>query len=221
MAGLGKRLKARRTERGLSQQTLANHLRTTRQTIANWEQDKHEPTLDEIRGLAALLGTRAEWLAFNGPTEPGPPAASEIPNLSVVPELDVRAAAGGGQMAETEQEHAQWGFPADWLRFELRTRSANLRIITIEGDSMLAPDGRGIHPGDKVVVDTERKSPSPPGPFILWDGFGLVAKRLHLIPNSDPPAVTILSDNPSYAAYERTLDEVNIVGRIVGRWERL
>ena len=44
----------------------------------------------------------------------------------------------------------------------------------------------------------------------------LVAKRLDHIPNTDPPRVRIISDNPLYSPYEGTAEEVNIIGRI--RW---
>ena len=46
--------------------------------------------------------------------------------------------------------------------------------------------------------------------------MGLVAKRLEHIANSDPPAVRVISDNKHYPEYERTADEIHIVGRI--RW---
>ena len=52
--------------------------------------------------------------------------------------------------------------------------------------------------------------------FVLHDGMGLVAKRLDHIPNSEPPRVRIISDNPLYSPYEGTAEEVNIIGRI--RW---
>ena len=55
-----------------------------------------------------------------------------------------------------------------------------------------------------------------PGIFVLHDGMGLVAKRLEHIPNSDPPRVRIISDNPFYKPYEGSGEEVNIIGRI--RW---
>ena len=58
--------------------------------------------------------------------------------------------------------------------------------------------------------------PPPPGIFVLFDGMGLVAKRLENIPNDDPPKVRVIPDNTFYSAYERTADEVNIIGRI--RW---
>jgi phage repressor protein C with HTH and peptisase S24 domain len=70
--------------------------------------------------------------------------------------------------------------------------------------------------GDIVLVDMDRAAPTPPGVFVLHDGIGLVAKRLEHIPNSDPPIVKVISDNKTYSVYERTADEVNIVGRV--RW---
>jgi hypothetical protein len=47
-----------------------------------------------------------------------------------------------------------------------------------------------------TLVDLGRRSPTPPGIFVLDDGMGLVAKRLEHIPSSDPPRVRIISDNP-------------------------
>lgn len=73
-----------------------------------------------------------------------------------------------------------------------------------------------LNSGDVVLVDTSRRMPTPPGIFVLHDGMGLVAKRLEHIPNSDPPQVRIVSDNPHYPPYERLVDEMNIIGRI--RW---
>jgi hypothetical protein len=40
-----------------------------------------------------------------------------------------------------------------------------------------------------VLVDLGRRAPTPPGVFVLYDGMGLVAKRVEHIPNSDPPRV--------------------------------
>lgn len=50
---------------------------------------------------------------------------------------------------------------------------------------------------------------------MLFDGIGLVAKRLEHVPNSDPPSVRIISSNKEYEAYVRTIEETNIVGRVV------
>ena len=65
--------------------------------------------------------------------------------------------------------------------------------------------------GDIVLVDLGRRSPTPPGIFVLYDGMGLVAKRVEHITNSDPPRVRIISDNPLYKPYEGSGEEVNII----------
>ena len=138
-------------------------------------------------------------------------------NHAMVMELGVRASSGGGAEVSDEPELGGWAFPDLWLRTELRASVSELRIITIDGDSMEGV----LRSGDKVIVHVGRTEPSPPGVFILFDGIGLVAKRLEYLEGSDPPTVRISSSNPSYPPYERTVDEVTVIGRVVGRWERL
>ena len=75
--------------------------------------------------------------------------------------------------------------------------------------------------GDRILIDTSQRVPVPPGIFVIWDGMGLVSKRVEHIPNSDPPKVLIKSVNPEYQAYERIAEEVNVVGRVVWAARRL
>jgi hypothetical protein len=51
---------------------------------------------------------------------------------------------------------------------------------------------------------------------LLYDGVGLVAKRVEHIPNSDPPQVRIISDNPLCKLYEGSGEEINIVAGYAG-----
>jgi phage repressor protein C with HTH and peptisase S24 domain len=90
-------------------------------------------------------------------------------------------------------------------------------MITVDGDSMEPL----LSSGDRILIDTSRRVPVPPGIFVIWDGMGLVAKRVEHIPNSDPPKVVIKSVNPEYQAYERIAEEVNVVGRVVWTARRL
>jgi phage repressor protein C with HTH and peptisase S24 domain len=71
------------------------------------------------------------------------------------------------------------------------------------------------------VVDTSQRVPVPPGLFVIWDGMGLVFKRVEHIPDSDPPKIIIKSVNPEYQNYERLAEEVNVVGRVVWAGRRL
>jgi phage repressor protein C with HTH and peptisase S24 domain len=124
----------------------------------------------------------------------------------------VRASAGPGAIHEGLEEAKQtWLFPDAVIRHEFRARPEDLHIVTIDGDSMEPL----LSSGDRVMIDTSRRVPVPPGIFVIWDGMGIVAKRIEHVPQSDPPLVTIKSVNTGYQAYERTADEVNIIGRVV------
>jgi phage repressor protein C with HTH and peptisase S24 domain len=71
------------------------------------------------------------------------------------------------------------------------------------------------------MVDVHDCLPSPPGVFLLWDGLGLVIKRVEYLSSTEPARVRITSDNPRYAPYDRALEEAHILGRVVGRWARM
>ena len=137
---------------------------------------------------------------------------SAVPSRLAVPLLDVSAAAGGGRIGnDTAGDDTALAFPPMLLRRITSAPTSSLRLITISGDSM-APT---LEDGDMVMVDTGRTSPSPPGIFILDDGVGLVAKRVDAVPNSFPQQLRLSSDNPAYSNYQRRIDEVRILGRVV------
>lgn len=152
------------------------------------------------------------------------------PPTKAISEIDVRAGMGGGGevavtyvpdgnggMIEADDTCGSWALPEDYLRSELRIKAEAARIIEVQGDSMEPI----LHAGDRVMINTADKRPTPPGVFALWDGFGVVVKRIEHIPNSEPPTIKIKSDNPNHDEYERMLDEINIIGRLVWYARRL
>ena len=152
------------------------------------------------------------------------------PNGLQVVEIDIRAGMGGGgigsEIAVTDENgnsfiaddvRGTWTIPSEFLRSELHVNASQARIIEVMGDSMLPT----LSSGDRIMVDLNNKRPSPPGIFALWDGFGVVVKRLEHISNSDPATFHIKSDNPLHESYERTIDEINIIGRVVWYGRRL
>ena len=138
-------------------------------------------------------------------------------SMAEIVELDIRVSAGGGAMNEDGKPIGTWMIPAAVLEGQTTAPFTKLRIITVISDSM-EPD---LPAGTRVMVDTEDRRPTPPGVFVLWDGLGLVVKRIEHIPKSDPPRLKIKSDNPRYDAYELTADEAEIQGRVIGRWHRM
>lgn len=234
-ATLPERLKLARKTADLTQQQVAASLNVDQSTYAHWERGgKTKPSPDKVDKFAKLCSVDAEWVLYgrgHGPaailsakgrrTVVDQVASNGEPTLftTTLREIDVSASAGGGAIVEAEKAAGEWRFPTEWLRHELRGRADRngLYVITIEGDSM-----RGtLDDGDKVLVDIGRTAPSPPGVFILHDGLALVAKRLEFIEGSDPQMVRILSDNTHYRPYERSVEEVKIIGRVVARWQRL
>lgn len=143
-----------------------------------------------------------------------------------IPEIDVRAGAGGGGLTIEDVEpdgnggtmvaeriSQYWILPPSYIRNELRARNEAIRICEVLGDSM-EPTLRG---GDRILIDTSHKIPSPPGVFAVNDGFGVVVKRVELIPKTSPAQVRLISDNPNHRPVELTIEEAQIIGRVICR----
>src|SRR5487761_46063 len=129
-----------------------------------------------------------------------------------IAELDVRAAAGDGLVGDGVKIVEEWALPSAMVRQYSTAPSTELRIITVMGDSMEPT----LQPGQRVLVDTGDRTPTPPGIFVVWDGLGLVVKRVQTLAHSEPMRVKITSDNPKYEGYERSLAEAYIQGRVIG-----
>jgi phage repressor protein C with HTH and peptisase S24 domain len=153
---------------------------------------------------------------------------------STVNEMDVRAGAGSGGVLDatdyTDETGSnlsrdavlgQWEMPDYFLRGALRVDPSKVIIMEVFGDSGYDPSNSNapgsIYPGDRVIVDTNDKRPSPSGAFAVYDGIGIVVKLVEPVYGSDPPRVRLSSRNPTYSPYEVTLEEGHIIGRVRGR----
>ena len=166
----------------------------------------------ELYALAGVNATGERPLVATAPAR-APTDARTIR----IEELDVRASAGAGLTGDNEKVVAEWQVPSGVVRGYSTAPATEMRIITVMGDSMEP----ALLPGQRVLVDTGDRKPSPPGIFVVWDGLGLVIKRVQMVPHSEPPRVKITSDNVKYETYERTLDEAYIQGRVIGQWRWL
>ncbi|MFC5385156.1 hypothetical protein ACFPLB_04150 [Aquamicrobium segne] len=192
--------------------------------------------------LKALVGkgdpqiTSSEIWALAGPEfKTTDQTESLIDHKQVVRELDSKAGAGGGGVFElinttdnggnqisAEVIKDYWRIPSSYLRGELRLEASSAVIIEVTGDSGYDPQNPhapgSIFPGDRVIIDIGDTKPSPPGPFLIYDGTGLVVKLCEHIHDSDPPAIRLLSRNPIYTPYTIALDDGHvIIGRVKGR----
>ena len=135
-----------------------------------------------------------------------------------VPEVEVDA--GAGYLALNEdaaQETSRWYLPDTVLRQEAGARPDDLRIITVRGDSMEPL----LTEGDRLFVDTARQLPTTGELCALWDGNGLVVKRVEFVQGTEPPRLRLISANPNYAPYTCLAEEARIVGKVLWAFRRL
>lgn len=203
-------------------------------------------SLPALNKLAAALGRSLDWL-ITGAEEAGGEFAPDAPprrkldtsvGLKTVDsasvgeggtifEVDVRAGAGGGGVPVEAFVHdergnvysaegiaAEWSLPQTIMQGVLHASARHIRVFEVIGDSM---EPR-LFEGDRVFIDLRYAIPSPEGIFALWDGYGLVIKRLQIVMGSDPMRIRVISANPSYSPYEASLDDVKIIGRFAGRF---
>jgi transcriptional regulator with XRE-family HTH domain len=212
----------------------------SKQQLSRLENGQIRLRLDHLKPFAPHLGYSPEqillWGRFPGT---GGTAGSHIESSDVlreeaaheeplgpapgqVPELDTRAGLGGGGVpareVRKEGRHADpvksegWLFPASFVREQLHTSAARLLVLDTAGDSM-APT---IASGERVIVDTGHKTPSPDGLYAVRDTFGwIVVKRLQMLRSARPARVKIISDNPNHSSEEVPLGELEIVGKVL------
>lgn len=186
------------------------------------------------KALAKAMNVPEARLQSSGFSEDG---TEYVPDVSLddprpadgILEIDVRAGlGGGGSMEGREVRHdgdyadpvkpEAWKFPTRFMREELRAPESRVIILETDGDSMYPTIGSG----ERVIVDTGLRVPSPDGIFALRDRFGnIVVKRLQVLRSGDPPRIKIISDNQHHAPEEVGADEIEIVGRVLWGLKRL
>jgi phage repressor protein C with HTH and peptisase S24 domain len=229
VSAVSRQLKQLRQRAGLSIREVAQALGMEHGSSYQHYEDRFKKALlplDLVRRLVPIFEAGgvegAELYALAGVNATGErpllaPRGEGEGRMMRIEELDVRAGAGAGLIGENERVVAEWQVPSGIVRGYSTAPSAELRIITVMGDSMEPT----LQPGQRVLVDTGDRKPSPPGIFVVWDGLGLVIKRVQMLPQSEPARVKITSDNAKYDAYERSLEEAYIQGRVIGQWRWL
>jgi transcriptional regulator with XRE-family HTH domain len=196
-----------RKERGLTLTNLAEKIGVTSQQIGRLEKGERRLTTDWMEKIAHALEVLPEDLM-----------SSDHGERVVIPEIDVSTPSNKKGTTKTQNVSdnknilSEWALPKQLVENQVGS-NGTMRIIQVLGDSM-QPE---FNPGDRVMVNTADRIPSPPGVFVISDGFGLIIKRCEMIPHSNPARMTLSSANDQYAKYEMDLSEVQIQGRVIGK----
>ena len=225
-----------REARGMSRSELVQLSGVSKQQLSRLENGHIRLRLDHLKPFAGPLGYTPEQMLLWGryPGTSGHIESSDIlreepareeplgPSAGQVPELDTRAGLGGGGLPARELRkdgrHADalkaegWLFPASFVREQLHSSPGRLLVLDTTGDSM-APT---IVSGERVIVDTGHKTPTPDGLYAIRDTFNcIVVKRLQVLRSTRPPRVKVISDNPNHPSEEAPLGELEIVGKVL------
>ena len=174
----------------------------------------------DAESLAKLLGCKPEELRHPEAPRRKPQkkrrhtTLSAVPGapLVAIPEMAVEAAAGPGALNEEfATEKARWFLPEGMIRHEGDADPDSLRVLRARGDSMEPL----ISDGDRLLVDVARRIPGTGELAVLWDGGGLVVKRVEMLPHSEPPRLRLHSANPEYEPYSCLAEEAHIVGKVL------
>ena len=228
MQTFGHRIQALRRELGYSQRKLGTLIGATGPTIFNWESDTTQP--DRIRrslleSAAEALNTTVDYLIWGkGDAHPDEPFSMQrvraVDDTEYqdddegevrIPVYDVRLQAGpGAQPPEFIETLERLTFKSSWLR-KKRLREADLRIVTVEGDSMVPT----LWGGDKVAVNINQRNVVDGRVFALAYGNDLRIKRLFWLADG---RLRIVSDNKAYAeeiVNSEEIDRVVIIGQVM------
>lgn len=199
------------------------------------ERPKSAPRGNTLARLSSELGLSIEYILGIEPKKSHiPTARMENGSTVQVPEIDGYGGAGSASGEALESFHLvkneyetrdavknEWGIPSAFLRHEARVPPASANILEVTGDSMIDqnnPNAAGtLMSGDRAIINTRDTTPSPPGTFALWDGFGIVFKMVEVVHGTDPVQLRLISKNPAYRPYEILLEEARIIGRVRGR----
>ncbi len=167
---------------------------------------------NDRRTLAQFFGIDESELRVTEDNSSSVPAVRPRGDWVDVPRLALGASAGAGLLGGEELAIGAFRFGARWLR-EQGLDPAQLSAIRVEGDSM---EGT-LRDGDEILVDRTPRVPRD-GIHVVRVGDALLVKRLDI---GRPGVVALVSDNPAYRTLELSLEEVNVIGRVVWKSGRL
>jgi len=208
---LGQRIAHFRNKAGLTQEQLAAACGwESKSRIGNYERDTREPSLEDLRAIAAALGiTLFDLVSDDVPARP-----ADASDHALIPQYTAKGSAGNGHSNDHVEVRGGLMFKRDWLR-RMGLKDPNLRVIYTSGMSM--------HPtlcdGDAVLLDLSQTEPQDGRIYALLTPEGeLIIKRLV---RGITGGWLIRSDNedkrlyPDQAATDTEVGHLLILGRIV------
>ena len=200
-------------ERGLSARGLSLAAGLAGDTVRNALSGRSRTTRPEaLEALAEYLGVSVAALQGREPLPPSPPpgaprvsaGSARVPEVECVPR-DVTP----HPAADLERrEVGAWVLPIDMLAESGGTLGG---LVLIRAPNPLGD----IRRGDRLLVDAADTSPSPPGVLLLWDGWAVAVSNCSVSRSGGEGVLRMQGDGGGVGA---RLEDIEVLGRVVGRW---
>lgn len=118
-------------------------------------------------------------------------------------------------MSEQESYDGEWSIPASILNQRTKAQPDQVKIFLIE-ENVMEPN---LKKGEHVIVDLSDKKPSPPGIFVISDGFGFMARHCAFKPVSSPPEVKISAIQKNFEPQTLPREDIDILGRVIAKMQ--
>ena len=200
---IGKRIQEIRTQRGMTQEALAERINISKSSISEWEACKRVPRMETLRKIADALGVDVwEIIGFNDmeftPVKDGVPLPSNVRPISKLHHQRVPligSVAAGEPIYDPEDLGVYVDSPVD----------ADA-AITIRGDSMTPT----YQEGDVVYIKCRPDVPEGAVAVVFLDDEATL-KHVY----KRPTGLTLWSDNTAYAPMNIEFEDYNNI-RIFG-----
>lgn len=192
-------LKQIRTSQGIKQQTLADVVGVSVNTVGNWERGVTLPTWDTIVHVANFLGVSAKQL-FDG----------KEPKKSAMHDVRIFGSIAAG--TPVDMEDGDGSFPAP---DELMRRYPRAFYLVVEGESM----SRVLPNGSYALVDPDQREVISGQVYaVAVNGYAATVKRVVRLANGFELRPDSL--DPTYRARvydygEEGTETITIIGRVV------
>ncbi len=124
----------------------------------------------------------------------------------------------GGQGLEEDSGHdGSWVIPAEILNQRTQASPNQIKIFKVQ-DHFMEPEFRR---GEHVLVDLSDAKPTPPGNFIISDGFGHMLRACAFAPKSNPPQIKISAMASEFQTQVLEAGDIDIVGRVIAKLQWL
>ena len=194
-------------ERKVFDKDVAEALNINQITLATMKSRNKLP-YKEVLEFCAKRKISINWLIFDQIVESLNAETEKFARIHYF--RDIYASAGGGALNEEEEGELMYLDEEIVNRLGGMGYVKHIQAINVLGDSMEPT----LHSGDVVFINKEYTNAQKAGIYVVSTPAGLFIKRLQL--KSDG-MVALVSDNESYAPELVGADDVEVIGKVVGK----